>query len=126
MSKAILLKGSCFTLSALRVNNECLVETFISSLPEKDQNQLVAQLKYIADNGPPHNEEKFKKLVDDVFQIKTRRGIRVLCFFDGEKSLLLTHGFPKPKSKVLRVEISKAIEWRKDYFKNKVNLPNKL
>jgi len=120
MPTETLLIGRCFTLMALVVNDECLIKKFISGLSPIDQKQLAALFQRIADNGPPHNEEKFRKLEDNVFEIKTRRGIRVLCFFDGEKSLLLTHGFPKPQKKVLMVEISKAIDWYNDYLENKL------
>jgi hypothetical protein len=50
----------------------------------------------------PQNEEKFKKLRDGIFEVKTYRGIRILAFSGGsiyKHSLILVDGFRESLTK---------------------------
>ena len=80
---------------------------------------MMALFKLIQDNGPPKNEEKFKNFGNNIYELKTRMGSRILCFFGNSRnSLVLTHGFHKCKSKQLQVEKRRAIFWKKEYEKS--------
>ena len=92
---------------------------FINNLEDKDQKQVFALLHLITEKGPPQNEEKFKKLRDGIFELKTYRGIRILAFSGGsiyKRSLILVDGFRKPKRRELARLIEKAVEYRKAFF----------
>jgi len=112
--------GEAFDLYAVVVNNKCQVKEFISSLDKINQTQIFALFSFILENGPPNNVQKFKYIGDDIYELKTWRGIRILRFYGDPKlprSLILTHGFPKPKKKKFEDEKAKAIKWRKEYLK---------
>jgi phage-related protein len=97
------------------------VRDYINNLDASQQTQLFSLFDRILGHGPPKNERKFKNIGNQIYELKTRSGVRILCFYGGAflpKSLILTHGFSKPGKKVLRREKEKAINWRKDYFEN--------
>jgi len=110
--------GKAFSLHALIVDGQCFVRDFIDGLPKEDKVQIFALFKLILDNGPPKNERKFRSLGEKIFELKTRRGVRILCFF-GESnfpnSLILTHGFRKPKRNQLRNEKKRALKLYYEY-----------
>ena len=100
-----------FSLYGLVIEGVCLVQDFVDSLPDFDQTQLTNLFNSIINVGPPKSEYKFKHLGDGIYELKTRNGVRVLAFFGPwslRKSLILTHGFPKPKKKILEREKRKA------------------
>jgi len=75
---------------------------------------------------PPAHEcglsacEKFRHIGDDIYELKTNLGIRILCFFATDflrRSLILTHGFPKPKRVQLDREKAKALKIKAKRFK---------
>ena len=95
-----LAEGPALALYAVVSKGSCPVLEYISALNDKEQKQVIALLEWLPAHGPPHNKEKFRHLGDDIYELKTNLGIRILCFFGGDfprKSLILTHGFPKPK-----------------------------
>ena len=112
--------GPGLNLYALVINETCLIQEYISNLEDKDQKQVFALLNFILEKGPPHDEQKFRSIGDKIYELKTRGGIRILSFFGSSslpRSLILTHGFVKPKEKVLVQEKKKAVKWRKEYFR---------
>lgn len=114
-----LLSGPVFSIYAIGIEGECLARDYIFSLDEKNEKQIFFLLKSISENGLPTNEEKFRSLGDSIFELKTRGGTRVLSFFGAPslpRSLILTHGFPKPKKKILQREKERAVGWHKEYF----------
>ena len=85
-----------------------------------DQKQILALFSLILEKGPPKNKEKFRHIGDQIYEIKTRRGVRILCFFPrfNDRSLILTHGFYKTHNKILKNEKKKTEEWRRKYLKS--------
>ena len=110
-----LLVGKELTLSALVVNKKCLIRDFINNLKDQDKKQVTNLLKQRADRFLIHNEQQFRPLGNEIFELKTRGGVRILCFWDGQRNLVLTHGFFKPAKKLLKKEKEKAIKWLKEY-----------
>jgi phage-related protein len=113
-----ILQGQSFDLYALVINHECQVYEYISKLDDKDLKQVFSLFNFICEKGPPTNKEKFKHICDQIYELKTGAGIRVLSFFGGpqlRKALVLTHGFPKPQKRTLKREKKKAVEWRKEF-----------
>jgi phage-related protein len=114
-----LASGPKCELYALAVRGKCQIQDYISALQEEDKKKVVALLNLFCQNGPPVNEEKFRHLGDEIWELKTSSGIRILSFFltpSWRKRLVLTHGFRKPHKKVLQREKRKAMEWREEYF----------
>ena len=111
--------GPGFNLYALVIDKTYSVQEYISNLETIDQKQVVALFNLILQKGPPHNKQKFRSIGDAIYELKTRRGVRILCFYGGPnlpRSLVLTHGFSKPKRRGLASEKKKAVKWRKEYF----------
>jgi len=112
--------GLSFSLYVLTIDGECSVRAFISALDKKNKTQIVSLLKSILEHGLPHNPQRFRKVGPNTFELKARSGARLLGFFGGSnmpKSLILTHGFWKPHEKILRRQVNRAEELRKEYFR---------
>jgi len=115
-----LYSGVAFDIYALVIRKICQVRKYISSLDKINQGQIFALFDDILENGPPHNIQKFKYIKDGIYELKTWRGVRILSFYGNPmlpRSLILTHGFPKPKPKQLNNEKAKAVKWREKYLK---------
>jgi len=116
-----LYTGPRYNLYAMVINNSCIVQAYIDSLEEKQLAQLFSLFNRILEHGPPTNDRKFKNLGDNIYELKTYSGVRILCFFGGSflrNTLILTHGFDKGGDKQLRREKEKAIAWLEDYSEN--------
>lgn len=112
-----------YNLYAIVVDNKNLVKEYLDTIDRKNKTQLAALLNRILSKGLPKDIKRFRNLGDDIYELKTRNGARILCFFGGallERSLVLTHGIDKSAGKILRREKLKAISFRKDFFKNAV------
>ena len=115
MAIELLRSGEALNLYALVVNGKCLIRDFINSLENRSKRQVVKLLEQRANHLALFDEQKFRYIGDDIFELKTRSGVRILCFWSGQRVLILTHGFSKPTKRVLRTEKAKAIKWLKEY-----------
>ncbi|MCD6577271.1 MAG: type II toxin-antitoxin system RelE/ParE family toxin [Anaerolineaceae bacterium] len=115
MAIELLRSGEALKLYALVVNGKCLIRDFINGLEIRSKKQVFKLIEQMADRLVLFDEQKFRAIGDNIFELKTRGGIRILCFWGGSKTLILTHGFSKPTKKVLQIEKAKAIKWLKEY-----------
>lgn len=115
MEIELLRSGEALNLYVLVVNEKCLIRDFINSLENQSKKEVLKLLEQRADRLILFDEQKFRSIGDDIFELKTRSGVRILCFWGGKRALILTHGFLKPTKKVLRTEKAKAIKWLKEY-----------
>ena len=100
----------------------CLVQEFIDRLEtdsQSDYDQVMAQLRWTAVNGPPRNDEKSRPLADKIFEFKTRGGIRIPYFYDKDRLVICTEAMRKPKKTELRAVIARALATRERYFEAK-------
>jgi phage-related protein len=111
----VLLDGEEFILYALVVNKKCLIRDFISELEESDKKQVINLLKQRADRSHIYNQQHFRTLGDEILELKTRNGIRILCFWAGAGKLVITHGFFKSHPKMLKQEKEKSLRWLKEF-----------
>ncbi len=128
MLKAQLLLADKYKIYYLVVNGRHLVRDFIDGLPLSNQKKIYSLLNFSAKNGPPKNKESFKKL-----HCKDRRiyefrpkPYRILCTFDGETKIILSHGFKKDKPKKQQIEIERALKLFKQYFEGNKNENGKM
>jgi phage-related protein len=94
------------------------LEDFLNELEASDADEharLVRLLEFVADNEPPRNKEKCRPVTKDLFEFKTRGGVRVLWFYDANRLIICTHGFPKSQEKRLSREVKRAEEWMNKY-----------
>ena len=95
------------------------LEEFLNALEECDPDEharLVRLLEFVADHEPPRNKEKCRPIGAGMFEFKTRGGVRVLWFYDANRVIICTHGFPKSQEKRLSREVKCAEEWKKKYI----------
>jgi len=123
MGQTIIKRGRSFDIWAITHEDRCPAQEFIDTLQKKDQKKVSALLTRLADYGMLGNEEKFRKLegkAADIWELKSFQ-VRILCFFDKERLLLLTHGFIKKSRGTPVSEIDKALRLRKEYVEGKKN-----
>lgn len=71
--------------------------------------------------------EKFLKHLtgtDGLYELRIKQGsniYRIFCFFDSGKIVVLLHGFVKKTQKTPKVEITRALKLKEEYFKTKSN-----
>ena len=114
-----------FNIYAVVIKRVCQVVEFIDGSDELNQKQVFNLFELITNTGPPHNETKFNDLGDGIFELKTRGGLRIMCFTGGPgllKSLVLTHAIHKPHAKILKREITKALGLKQRYFQESVTI----
>ena len=107
-----------FRLYGHVINNVCIVTDYIDGLEDKYQKQVINLFKLITSNGLPKDKKKFRDVEDGILELKTRRGVRILCFFGGKSlpcSLILTHGFHKSNKKIFNRQKGKAVRWYKEF-----------
>ena len=100
----------------------CQVQELIDCLEttsRSDYDQIMAQLRWAAANGPPRNDTKSRPLADKIFELKTRGGIRIPYFYDQDRLVICTEAMRKPKKTELRAVITRALAARERYFEAK-------
>ncbi len=102
---------------------------FLSSLDKKHYEKILFNIRKAQTD---RNPELFKKLKDEIWEIRTLyQGLqyRLLAFWDktdSENTLVIsTHGFIKKRSNVPENEIQKAKQLRAKYFEDKEKLKMK-
>lgn len=118
MSTAILYRGKQYDLLSVTHDGKSQVKEFIKTLPQSDQKKIFALLCRTADHGTLSNEEKFRKLDDGIWEFKSFQ-VRLLCYFERHRLIILTHGFIKKKDRTPKSEIDRAIRIRDELKKKK-------
>ncbi len=112
----VILEGKKYNISAIVENGRCYFKNFFEGLIESEKKKLVALLKRTADEGVPHNNEKFRKLENDLWEFKSYQS-RVMCTFYEEKIILLMNCFIKKSQKTPRNELERARRLLKEVSK---------
>jgi len=114
-----LYTGRAFDIYGLVMDGVCLVREYIDSLNEEELKRVLVLLNRICEHGPPNNKRKYRHIGDQIYELKTHSGTRILSFYGSSglpNSLILTHGFHKPKKKVLEREKERSVSWREPTF----------
>jgi phage-related protein len=97
----------------------CQLLEFLGDLKDSDPDELgriTALLDRTADHGPPRNEEKCRFFRDlQVFELKTRGGVRVMAFWDQDRLIVCSHGFMKKSQKTPKGELDRVEKAQRDY-----------
>lgn len=102
----------------------CPVNDFLDSLPGQIAQKVVWVLRLVEELDPVP-AQYFAKLsgTDEIWECRINmasNAYRILCFFSGASSVILTNGFIKKGRKTPRNEIEKAEANRKDFIKRMV------
>ncbi|MDE0024738.1 MAG: type II toxin-antitoxin system RelE/ParE family toxin [Spirochaetaceae bacterium] len=88
-------------------------------LSDKVVQKVIAVIELV-ETVPIVPAKYFRKLVGTElfeFRIRWERNIyRLLCFFDRNNTVVITHGFMKKTQRTPRREIDRAERYRRDYF----------
>jgi phage-related protein len=90
-----LCAGPAFAIRAVvQDGRNAVVEFLRDALQQTERAKVMALLEYVAEHGPPLNEEKFRHEGNGIYALKTS-AVRLYGFFDGQRQIVLTHGFKK-------------------------------
>jgi phage-related protein len=90
-----LCAGPAFTIRVVVRDGRSAVAEFLrDDLQQMERTKVMALLEYVAEHGPPLNEEKFRHEGNGIYALKTS-AVRLYGFFDGQRRMVLTHGFKK-------------------------------
>jgi mRNA-degrading endonuclease RelE of RelBE toxin-antitoxin system len=114
----LIAEGSAFRICEIVKNERSRVGEFFKELPEDKRSRLTRLIVFMADRGLPRDERKFKHEEDGIFAIKQGK-VRIYCFFDSGRLILLTHGTLKKKQKADPKDLKRARSLREAYLKAK-------
>lgn len=89
---------------------------FFAELRDQDKRKLRALFDFIADQGPPRNPTKFRHEEDGIYAMKQGQ-VRIYCFFDAGRMIVVTHGTIKKKQKADPEDLKRAKRLREEYLK---------
>lgn len=98
----------------------CPVEEFLDSLDAKQAQKIAWVLRLIEEQNIIPSTY-LKKLVntEEIWEVRVQSGnniFRLLCFFEDDDLIILTHAFQKKSQKTPKKEIELAEKRRKDHL----------
>lgn len=104
-----------------------LFGTYFTDFYKKQSDKIKDKIDYVLDlvkyeERVPIKFLKYLKGTDGLYEIKisaTFKNIRIFCFFDEGRLIILTNCFIKKTQKTPKKEFDLAIKLKKEYFKNK-------
>ena len=94
---------------------------WFKGLPEKAQDQCRARLELLRSFGHELRRPACENLGDGIYELRAKaKGInyRMLYFFDGQRAIIVSHGFMKQQAQVPDAEIEMAQRNRATYQEN--------
>lgn len=119
-------KGVKYSLWAMGDGRSFETLDFLVKLKKDDQrcfDKINALFARCVDHGPPRNIEKCRKFKnsEEIFELKTGDGVRILWFWDAGNLMICTHGFIKKRQKTPIKQIKYAEARRTAYFESRGN-----
>ncbi|MFU8780733.1 MAG: type II toxin-antitoxin system RelE/ParE family toxin [Kiritimatiellia bacterium] len=116
-------KGTTCTLVAVGSYQSCPLLFFLEQLLKDNPGEaarVAALLDRTAEHGPPKDKTKcrfFKAL--QIFELKTRGGVRVMAFWDEGRLIVCSHAFMKKSQKTPENQKELALDAKASYFRAK-------
>ena len=103
-------------VSVLVVDDRSEAAEWLNELPGDAFRKFMAVAKQLAAHGFIPNEQKFRRLDDDVYEMKLRHPpLRLFCFRHG-RNWVITHGVTKPGARELRTQVAKVKSLRRRFM----------
>lgn len=121
MKLFFLREGLEFTLYSLEVGTRT-VRSFLSKLEKDDKGEfarMMRRLVHLSDQGVSRKKDEFNSLGNDLYEAKTKRGSRIIFFYDKEKIVICTTGFHKKTAKT-PLDVIKTAQNRKKAYEDHV------
>ncbi len=111
----VIEKGRNITVvAALTGNQECPLFDFLENLSGNEVEKAMKLFSRVSNYHPIVNEEKYKKVQHDLYELKPDNAQRIFCFQRGNK-LVLANGYKKKTGKLDMNEVKKAERIKKFY-----------
>jgi len=95
---------------------------YLESLDWRERIKMESRLENMATNGTIKNNQKFRKLEDEIWEFKSDQH-RMPCF-QVSNCWILTHGFVKKSDKTKRKEIDRAKKIMKEHMEREKRMEN--
>jgi len=83
-------------------------------LDDTEKAKMNTLFHYMGEQGRISNRERFKRIEDtDLFEFKSFQ-VRMPCYFQPDRTLVITHGFRKKGDRIPPCEIARAKRIRKE------------
>ena len=96
---------------------------FVKSLPIKLQDKVMKSILYVeTQQKVPSSYLKHIEGTDGLYELRAKFStdiVRVFCFFDGERLIVLLSGFQKKTQKTPQGEIHRALRLMQEYYQEK-------
>ena len=96
---------------------------FVKSLPIKLQDKVMKSILYVeTQQRVPSSYLKHIEGTDGLYELRAKFStdiVRVFCFFDGERLIVLLSGFQKKTQKTPQGENHRALRLMQDYYQEK-------
>ena len=121
MDTRLLYRGRVWSLYLLREADREFAREFVErELTDVQRTQIRNLLTRAADHGLPPRREVYRVLRGHSNLVEFKRGeVRLLCFFDGPRRIVLVHGFKKKSDRTPPQEIERALRLRDEYLAEK-------
>jgi phage-related protein len=117
MEARLLYRGRAWAVYLLAEGVHEFAREFVTKeLTREQQTGIRRLLTRVADHGLPHNIRQFRQLSGHPLAEFKRQQVRLLCFFDGQGRIILTHGFKKKSDATDPDEIRRALRMREAYY----------
>ncbi len=111
-----LFAGEKFTVCEIKIDGLSTLRKFTESLTKDQIAVMVSLVRHIAKNGLPHNPSRFTHEEDGIYALKdVPQQVRIYCFFERERVILLTNGVIKKKQKADPEDLKRAKDLRRIY-----------
>jgi phage-related protein len=115
----VLVQGD-WTIMQIVKNGRELAAEHLDTLALSDYRKVAAFLDRIASTGPlVYGQDKNRKLIDQIFELKPTSEVRLPYFFDGRRRIVVTHAFTKKQPRTPRREIERAQTLRAEYVEGR-------
>jgi phage-related protein len=114
MRDRVVYSGSKVTIEFAELPNGRMPACeFVEQQDRRCQARLYALFQRLGETQRIHNELQFKKLEGAFWEFKAD-GVRLICFFAGNRLLILTNGFKKKSRKTPSNELVRASHIMRD------------
>lgn len=107
------------TVSVLVMDGRSEAAEWLNELPDSAYRKFMVTAVRLAADGFIANQQKFRRLDDDVYEMKLRHPpLRLFCFRCG-LDWVITHGTAKPGPRELRTHIAKVKSLRNRFLEER-------
>lgn len=120
MDLELIVEGSTFTIYALAAHDS--VKDFLKELGNTDAAEYARvdrRITQMAEAGSSRRQNEFNSLGNDLFEMKTKGGSRIVFFYDEGRLVICTHGFAKKSQKTPKRQLALALARKREYQEHK-------